>query len=62
MIKKFKKWWFNHTNIKCDYCKKPVDIYYDAYLFPVKDYKGDKICIECIGNIPLSEKEKIILI
>lgn len=62
MKNKFKNWWFNISHVKCDYCKKPVELYYDAYLFPVKEYKGDRICIECIGKIPLNENEKIIKI
>ena len=58
MIKRFKKWWFNFTHVKCDYCKTPIKLYYDAYLFPIKEYKGHKICIDCIkeldGDIYLS--------
>jgi hypothetical protein len=51
---KFKTWWFNLTHVKCNYCQKPVSVYYDAYLFniSIQDYKGDKICIDCINKLP----------
>jgi hypothetical protein len=52
MIEKIKKWWFRITHIKCDYCKEPIEEYYDAFLFPVKEYKGNCICINCIKKLP----------
>lgn len=62
MLKKIRQWWFNISHVKCDYCKKPVDVYYDAYLFPVKEYKGNRICKECISKIPLGKNEKVIIL
>jgi hypothetical protein len=50
MVKKIKKWWFNLTHYKCDYCNTPIELYYDAYLFSLKEYKGHKICTTCIDT------------
>jgi hypothetical protein len=55
MIDKLKKWWFKVTHVKCDYCKEPCDVWYEAYLFPVKEYKGMKICTKCIDELPSQE-------
>ncbi len=52
MIEKIKKWWFKISHVKCDYCKEPVEIYYDAYLFPIEgEYKGNRICEKCIKKL-----------
>lgn len=49
MFDKIKKWWFNISHTKCDYCRKPVEYYYEAYLFPhITEYKGHHICLDCI--------------
>lgn len=52
MKEKIKKWWFKISHVKCDYCKEPVEIYYEAYLFPIEEYKGNRICEKCIKNLP----------
>lgn len=53
MIENLKKWWFRISHIKCDYCKEPVEEYYDAYLFTqIKEYKGNCICLDCIKKLP----------
>lgn len=52
MIEKFKNWWFRITHVKCNYCNKPVEVYYEAYLIDIKDqYKADRICINCIKEL-----------
>lgn len=51
MLSKIKDWWFRITHVKCDYCKKPVEVYYDAWMFPVDEYKGPSICMPCVKNI-----------
>ena len=51
MTEKIKKWWFKISHVKCDYCKEPVAEYYDAYLFTVPEYKGDRICLKCIEQL-----------
>ena len=52
MFEKLKNFWFNLTHVKCDYCKTPVKEYYDAFSFGVPEYKGNRICIECIEKLP----------
>lgn len=52
---KFKNWVFKVTHVKCDYCKEPVKQYYDAYIFPIKEYKGDRICTSCLKKLNSEE-------
>jgi hypothetical protein len=54
-MKRIKKWWFRITHVKCDYCKEPVETYYEAYLFPLKKYKGAFICSKCIHTEEMTE-------
>lgn len=57
MIVNLKRWWFRISHIKCDYCKEPVEEYYDAYLFTqIKEYKGHCICLDCIKKLPNQKK------
>jgi len=58
MISRLKKWFFRITHIKCSYCKEPCKTYYEAYLFPIKEYKGDIICYDCINKLPDQHKIK----
>ena len=58
MIDKLKKWWFKITHIKCNYCKQPCEIWYEAYCFPIREYKGNVICPKCIDELP--DQDKII--
>ena len=51
-MNKIKKWWFRLTHIKCNYCKEPVETYYDAWMFPIEEYKGERICMDCIKKLP----------
>jgi len=47
-----KKWWFEKTHTKCDYCGEYPDVWYEAYLFPIPEYKGNHICPKCIKKLP----------
>lgn len=58
MIKKIKEWWFRISHVKCDYCKEPVDYFYDAYAFSIDEYKGDRICLSCIKKLPKKKTTK----
>jgi len=62
-MNKFKKWWFGLTHVKCNYCKEPLEEYYDACLFPIENWKGNIICKDCIKKeSKLSKNETIIYI
>lgn len=56
MKEKLKKIWFNLTHVKCDYCKQAVEQYYDSWMFPIKEYKGSKICLGCVRKLPNQER------
>lgn len=56
LIEKLKKWWFKVTHMKCDYCLEPCKVWYEAYMFPIKEYKGVCMCKKCVEDLMKTEK------
>jgi hypothetical protein len=50
--KKLRQRIMRYHRVRCDYCKQKVDVWYEAYLFPVPEYKGIAICKPCIDKLP----------
>lgn len=60
-MKSFKKWWRELFWLKCDYCNGKTQYWFEAYLFPIKEYKGPCICPHCVEKIAQENKEVVIV-
>lgn len=48
LIKAIKTWWKERSKVKCNYCDQRTEIWYEAYMFPIKKYKGVVVCPNCV--------------